>query len=93
MKNKKDLEIINGEKMIDALFAYVTENKEKIVRALEIPNLQGEEKDTNTFWWQTQHGPFQHLIAGLVLASMGLPSDLFDGFYHDEEEEEVLYEA
>lgn len=93
MKNKKDQEKMYGEKMIDAIIEYLAKNKEEFANALEIPNLQGEEKEENIILFRKKPLWFQNMVTGVVLIVASLPYDLIERyFYSDEEYEEVLYE-
>lgn len=93
MKNKKDREKINGKKMIDTIIEYLKKNEDEIIQALEIVNLQGEEKEKNIALHEKKPRAFRDIIANLVLIATSLPDYLIEDFYSsDEEFEKVLYE-
>lgn len=84
---KKNKDVVDGEKAFDALIEYSTLNKTKLVNML---NLSNEEGDGRQRFINNEPVVFRSFAACFALLTTFLPDEYIDKFYH-EEEGEVLY--
>lgn len=88
-ENKKDSYIINGEKALDTLIEYLTENKADFAKAFDLVNEKDDEYIREFF--DTQSASFCRFTYFIMSLTAILPDEYIDKFFY-EEDGEVLYE-